>query len=146
MQRGVEKSISNEIVLEWSSQESNGWETPEDAVSFCQKVKEDVLMCFDKTGFLGNERLSASMARESLQCATKHSGLWTSWYDSLILDNHVFYSSRAINMAFPSSLWGVCPVTGLLSPRYSSVPHFFCSTRDHPYCLHNSPSSFLVLS
>lgn len=59
MQRGVEKSISNEIVLERSSQESNGWETPKDAVSFCQKVKEDVLMCFYKTGFLGNEKVCA---------------------------------------------------------------------------------------
>lgn len=36
----VGKSISNEIVRQPSSQESNGWKNPEDPASFCQIEKK----------------------------------------------------------------------------------------------------------
>lgn len=55
------------------------------------------------------------MAGESLQQATKHSGLWTSWDNSFILDTRAFYSNKAISTSFYLSLW-------LSTPPESSYP------------------------
>lgn len=76
-ERRWKKSISNEIVLEWSSQESNGWETPKDAVSFCQKVKEDVPVCFYKARLpRKSDALGINSSRVS-HVLQGRNGLWT---------------------------------------------------------------------
>lgn len=66
----VEKSISNEIVLQWSSQESSGWKNPKDSVSFCQSIKDNVLLWCYKIIPTGQRKLKYKRAVRRCGCAS----------------------------------------------------------------------------
>lgn len=124
----VEKSISNEIVLQWSSQESSGWKNPKDSVSFCQSIKDNVLLWCYKIIPTGQRKLKYKRAVRRCGCTSSwilrprpRVGIWAGTHSS----HEATYGSSAFVCYALMSAHAKCSLSLFLIP---SNPHIYPSS------------------